>query len=314
MVDRLDGHRVADASGGSPPAGGGGARRPNGGNEMRGLRLGGGGLGGAGLAGSSMPPVLMYHSVTPYQDDPYLVTVSPARLAEQMSWLRRRRLRGVSMGTLLAARRAGRGHGLVGLTFDDGYADFLTYALPVLAAHDFTATVFPIAGLLGGQNDWDSVGPRKPLMTAQQVREAAAAGMEIGSHGLRHTFLPGTGDDELTAETAGSRALLQDASGQEVAGFCYPYGHLDGRAAAAVRAAGYAYACTIWRSPQTGPHAVPRVYVGDSDTTWRLWAKGLRHWLTWDYRGPGAARVARLAAPAGTSPDAGEPIGAHHFS
>lgn len=261
-----------------------------------------------------MPPVLMYHSVTPYTDDPYLVTVSPARFAQQLSWLRRNGLCGVSMATLLAARRAGDGRGLVGLTFDDGYADFLTYAAPVLAAHGFTATVFPIAGLLGSQNDWDTEGPRKPLMTAAQVREAATAGMEIGSHGLRHTPLPGLGDGELSAETAVSRALLQDASDQEVAGFCYPYGHLDARAADAVRAAGYAYACGIWRSPHTGQHALPRVYVGDSDTAWRLRAKAVRHWLTWDYCGPGAAWVARLAAPAGTSPDAGAPAGVRHFS
>jgi peptidoglycan/xylan/chitin deacetylase (PgdA/CDA1 family) len=256
----------------------------------------------------------MYHSVSPYEDDPYLVTVSPGRFGQQLDWLRRRGLRGVSMATLLEARRAGEGRGLVGLTFDDGYADFLRYALPVLARHGFGATLFPIAGRLGGQNDWDAAGPRKPLMTAQQVREAVAAGVEIGSHGLMHTSLPGIPDDELAAEAAQSRALLQDASGQEVAGFCYPYGHLDARVAGAVQSAGYDYACAIWRSPQAGPHAVPRVYVGDADTSWRLRAKALRHWLTWDYRGPGATRVARLAAPAGSSPEPGEPNGVHHFA
>lgn len=267
-----------------------------------------------GLGGSSMPPVLMYHSVTPYEDDPYLVTVTPARFAAQLAWLRRQGLRGVSVATLLAARRAGEGRGLIGLTFDDGYADFLAYALPVLAAYGFGATVFPIAGLLGGRNDWDAEGPRKPLLTPQQVREAAAAGIEIGSHGLRHTSLPGLPADELAAETADSRALLQDVSGQPVTGFCYPYGHLDSRAAATVRAAGYAYACAIWRSPQTGVHAIPRVYVGEADTGWRLRAKAVRHWLTWDYRGPAAARLAQAAAPAGP---AGGPAGAgavRHFS
>ena len=266
------------------------------------------------LARSRMPPVLMDHSVTPYRDDPYLVTVSPERFGQQLSWLRDRGLRGVSMGTLLAARRAGDGRGLVGLTFDDGYADFISYAMPELARYGFGATVFPIAGRLGGQNDWDERGPRKALMTARQVKDAAAAGIEIGSHGLRHTALPGVGDDELAAEVSRSRELLQDASGQDVTGFCYPYGHLDARVAGAVEAAGYEYACAIWRSPRTGPHALPRVYIGDGDVGWRLRAKALRHWLTWDYRGPGAARVARLAAPAGTSPDAGEPFGVHHFA
>ena len=56
-----------------------------------------------------MPLVLMYHSVEPYQADPYLVTVSPPRFAQQMRWLARRGLRGVSIRDLLAARAAAAG-------------------------------------------------------------------------------------------------------------------------------------------------------------------------------------------------------------
>ena len=93
-----------------------------------------------------MPLVLMYHSIEPYEADPYLVTVSPPRFAQQMRWLDRRGLRGVSIADLLAARAAGGGKGLVGLTFDDGYADFARHALPVLRQHGFGATVFVIAG------------------------------------------------------------------------------------------------------------------------------------------------------------------------
>ncbi len=141
---------------------------------------GGNGREGPARRGSgSMPAVLMYHSVTPYQDDPYLVTVSPARFEAQLRWLRRRGLRGVSVAELLAARERGSGHDLVGLTFDDGYADFVEHALPALTRHGCTATVFVIAGRLGGDNAWDAEGPRKPLMTARQVRQAADAGIEI---------------------------------------------------------------------------------------------------------------------------------------
>lgn len=71
----------------------------------------------------SMPAIAMYHSVSPYEQDPYLVTVSPARFEQQMHWLRRRGLRGVSVSELLAARERGRARRLVGLTFDDGYAE-----------------------------------------------------------------------------------------------------------------------------------------------------------------------------------------------
>lgn len=243
-------------------------------------------------AGAAMPAVLMYHSVTARHHDPYLVTVTPERFARQMSWLRRRGLRGVSVRDLLAARRNDAGSGLVGLTFDDGYADFVEHAVPVLAQHGFGATVFPVAGLLGGTNDWDAEGPRRALMTACQVRQAADAGIEIGSHGMRHVSLPTADGPTLAAETESSRAVLQAASGQEVAGFCYPYGHVDGRAAAAARAAGYDYACAIWVSRHTGPHALPRIYIGEADSSWRLWAKSARHLLRRDHAGVGAGLAA----------------------
>src|ERR1700727_1753274 len=133
-----------------------------------------------------LPLVLMYHSVEPYRADPYLVTVSPPRFEQQMGWLARRGLRGTSVRDVLAARAAGGGRGLVGLTFDDGYSDFARHALPVLQRFGFGATVFVIAGRLGGDNAWDAVGPRKPLVDARPVRDLAQAGVEIGSHGLRH--------------------------------------------------------------------------------------------------------------------------------
>ena len=228
-----------------------------------------------------MPLVLMYHSVEPSGPDPYRITVSPRRLDEQMRWLARRRLRGVSMRSLLAARAAGRDAGLVGLTFDDGYADFVTHALPVLARYAFSATVFVVAGELGGVNGWDTRGPRKALMTADDVRQVAAAGIEIGSHGLRHRALSHTDGAELAAEVVTSREVLADVIGPRVTGFCYPYGDLSLQAEQAVREAGYDYACATWGSAARDRHALPRTYIGSRDTALRMRAKRYRHRLTW---------------------------------
>ena len=236
-----------------------------------------------GRRGAAMPMVLMYHSVSPYEQDPYRITVSPARFERQLRWLCRRGLRGVSMGALVSAWRSGQARGLVGLTFDDGYADFAEHALPVLARYGFGATAFPVAGLLGGYNDWDPEGPRKPLMTAAQVRQVAEEGIEIGSHGLRHIPLPGTPTAALAAEAAESRAILQAASGQEVAGFCYPWGYLDAATVGAVQAAGYSYGCAIWRTPEAGLFALTRAYIDDDDTCVHLVAKEIKHLLTWGH-------------------------------
>ena len=244
----------------------------------------------AGHGAGGMPLVLMYHSVSPYEHDPYLITVTPARFEQQMRWLRRLGLTGVSVRSLLEARRRGNGRRLVGLTFDDGYADFAEYALPVLSRHGFTATLFVVAGRLGGDNAWDPEGPRKPLFTADQVQRMADAGMEIGSHGLRHVSLPDVGDAELAAETVTSRDILRRVSGQDVPGFCYPSGHVERRVIEAVKDAGYDYACAVQPAAHAGRHALPRTYIGDADSPPRLVAKRLRHWLTWSYRGPGSKR------------------------
>lgn len=233
---------------------------------------------GAELA--TIPPVLMYHSVSPYDEDPHEVTITPQRLERHMRWLRDRRLRGVSVAELLSARADGRGRGLVGLTFDDGYQDFLTYAMPVLERCGFTATVFVIAGRLGGQDEWNRPAPEKTLMTADEVRQVANSGMEIASHGLEHVSLPELDDTQLNAETVSSRAILQEVTGQQVRGFCYPWGHLDTRVVKAVRAADYDYACANWPSPTIGRHAIPRTYVHDRDTSWRLDAKRIRAGVT----------------------------------
>jgi peptidoglycan/xylan/chitin deacetylase (PgdA/CDA1 family) len=229
---------------------------------------------------ATLPLVLMYHSVSPYDEDPYHVTITPQRFEQHMRWLRRRGLSGVSTGELLGAAAEGRARGLVGLTFDDGYQNFVTYALSVLQRYGFNATAFVLAERLGGHNVWCPLKPDQPLLTADQVRQMAQNGIEIGSHGLEHVSLPEADDTRLRAETVRSRAILQELLGQEIRGFCYPYGHVDGRVVEAVRAAGYDYACAVRPSSAIGRHAIPRTYVHDRDSSWRLDAKRIVSNLT----------------------------------
>ncbi|MEU2059433.1 polysaccharide deacetylase family protein [Streptomyces sp. NPDC013455] len=231
------------------------------------------------LAPGPVPWIAMYHSVGDCSDDPYRITVTRDRLERQLGWLRRRGLRGVSVAELLAALARGEGRGLVGLTFDDGYADFLDNALPALARWECTATLFVLPGRLGGDNAWDPLGPRKPLLTPDGIRRAAAAGVEIGSHGLTHIDLTKAGDRLLKSETVESRRVLEEVTGAPVSGFCYPYGTVDERVMTAVREAGYGYACAIDPGELNGPHVLPRVHIGQDDTAVRLFLKHRLHRL-----------------------------------
>lgn len=222
-----------------------------------------------------VPMILMYHGVAEVAEDPDLLCVSPSRFAEQMAWLQRRGLRGVGIGTLVDAMRAGRQRGLVGLTFDDGYLSVLEAALPELKRRGFGATAYIISDRLGGTNEWDE-GPSWPLMTIDQVRELAAAGIEIGSHAATHMRLAGVSPEQLTAEVTGSRTSLAAFLGTEIRGFAYPYGSMDAAARRAVRDAGYGYACAVEASTtEIGLMALPRMYVGQQDDAVRMTAKRL---------------------------------------
>lgn len=220
-----------------------------------------------------VPMILMYHGVADVAEDPNQLCVTPSRFAAQMAALQRLGLRGVAIGTLVDAMRAGRQRGLVGITFDDGYVNVLEAALPELKCRGFTASVFIISGRLGGTNDWDD-GPSWPLLSASQVGELAAAGMEIGSHSTTHLRLAGLPASQLEAEVGGSRSSLGALVGAPVRGFAYPYGSMDAAARRAVRDAGYDYACAV-QTPMAalGIMALPRIYVGQQDGAARMTAK-----------------------------------------
>lgn len=230
-----------------------------------------------------VPFILMYHGVARVAEDPNKLCVSPSRFAEQMAWLERRGLRGVGIGALVDAMRAGRHAGMVGITFDDGYVNVLDAALPELQRRGFGATAFIISGRLGGTNEWDE-GPAWPLMSAEQVGKLAAAGIEIGSHSASHVRLAGLGPDQLAAEVVASRPALAALTGTEIRGFAYPCGSMDAAARQAVRDAGYDYACAVEaRVADIGLMALPRIYVGQQDSAARMAVKRrvYRNYIAW---------------------------------
>jgi peptidoglycan/xylan/chitin deacetylase (PgdA/CDA1 family) len=139
------------------------------------------------------------------------------------------------------------------ITFDDGYVNFLTNALPVLRSHRFVATVFLVANQLGGTNAWDVVkgDVSEPLMNAAQIQQAREAGIEFGSHTLDHADLQAVSPEEAWRQIEGSKRKLEETLDCEVDAFCYPYGRKTPDVCEMVRRAGYRVACSTEKGLNT---------------------------------------------------------------
>jgi peptidoglycan/xylan/chitin deacetylase (PgdA/CDA1 family) len=227
---------------------------------------------------SNWPLIIMYHSISHHPKDRNEMCTSPERFEAQMLWLKQHNRRGVSMRELYLAMRAGDNtRGLVGLTFDDGYEDFLHTAVPTLHTFGFSATVFAVAGMLGKENKWEHAyepSHRMNLLTGQGLRAVAEMGMEVGSHGMTHTKLSGLESKVLNHEIGDSRRILSEVLGEPVEGFCYPYGGLDSAAIRAVQQAGYSYACGLRKEPvKFGVYNLPRMPMSEKDHFLRFMAK-----------------------------------------
>ncbi|HEX42766.1 MAG TPA: FkbM family methyltransferase [Phycisphaerales bacterium] len=105
------------------------------------------------------PLILLYHRVADDPVDAQLLAVSPenfdAHMAELAAYLRV-----VPLPTLVEEIRHGQYMpDTVAVTFDDGYADNLTKALPILKAHNIPATVFVTSRMVGSDREfwWDAL-------------------------------------------------------------------------------------------------------------------------------------------------------------
>jgi peptidoglycan/xylan/chitin deacetylase (PgdA/CDA1 family) len=219
--------------------------------------------------------ILMYHQVG---DFPAMATHRATycdyrRFGRQMSYLK---LAGYHVLSLDDALKCLQGDTpipprAVVLTFDDAYENFYEYAFPELQKHGFPATVYAISSMLGKTASWLAADGHAtpPLMSASRLRELRCAGIAIGSHSVTHVRLAEQSAERIREEVTASKRVLEDALGERVDHFCYPYGSHDIRAVEAVADAGYLSATTCERASVTladDPLTLPRKAVAWGDS------------------------------------------------
>ncbi|MFD9940592.1 polysaccharide deacetylase family protein [Nonomuraea sp. NPDC059023] len=211
-------------------------------------------------------PILMYHSVT---DRPNEATrplaVRPGDFAEQVAYLADGGYTPMTFADLVAALNHNQvPQKAVVITFDDGYADFHSHALPVLERRRMPATIFVTSGWLADAGKDAAGRPLDDMLTWGQAREAAASGIEIGGHSHSHPQLDQLADAELRQELRRNKGLLEDKVGTPVVTMAYPYGYSSARVRREVRKAGYFAACAVSNAIAADRHdvlAVPRLTV-----------------------------------------------------
>lgn len=206
-------------------------------------------------------PTLMYHYVRIVDEysDPlgFNLSVTPQHLEEQLDWIAQRGYTTVTMNTLVRCLNGGSVEQPcpaqpVALTFDDGYEDAFTAALPALQRRGMIATFYIVGNFVGqpGYMNWE------------QIRALQSAGMEIGSHSMSHPDLTTLDWGTARAEVFDSKALIEANIGQTVNSFCYPSGRFNDSIAALVQEAGYTNATTTMNElPQSNLMLLPRLRV-----------------------------------------------------
>lgn len=229
----------------------------------------------AWLAGLCRPGVriLMYHRVDALSEFDQL-TVSPDVFQQQMALLSRL-YRVVPLTQALAELESGRVvRNTVVITFDDGYLDNLTLALPILEQFSLPATVFITSDFAAGslQHPRYSNTPNAARlhMNWDEVKQwLRFPSNEIGAHSCSHPYLQRLSDAQCRAEISNCQDDIVKAGVPHNGIFCYPSGDVSEREANLVASSGYTAAVTVAPGvnyPSTNRFWLHRTEVTDKDS------------------------------------------------
>jgi peptidoglycan/xylan/chitin deacetylase (PgdA/CDA1 family) len=251
-------------------------------------------------AGRAPVVVLFYHRIADDRANGW--TCSFKTFARQVRWLKQH-FDLVSLEEAQQRLRSGHnGRLAVSLTFDDGYAENCRQALPLLIEERVPCTYFVCTQhILDGLPFPHDVARGKPLPpnTIDELRELAAAGIEIGAHTRTHCNLGAIDDPTvLDDEVVAAAAELAAALGRRVRYFAFPYGqyiHLNQRVFDRASEAGYEAICSAYGGynfPGDDAFHLQRIHADDDMLRFK-------NWLTVDPRKLGVRRYAVRAERSG---------------
>lgn len=232
------------------------------------------------------PRILMYHMVRDSIPGKKFnsLRVSPENFAKQIHYLYETGWHSYTMSEANLMKNELPQKSVV-ITFDDGYQDNLTNALPVLKKYGFKATIY----LVNDRHDRDWSGYRKaknegaglkdePKLSDKEVRELLDSGLiEIGGHTLTHANLNDVDKAESYKEICHSREKIEAEFQTDCHSFAYPFGLYDSKDEKNVAACGYTTAVTtevgIADLNKCDSFKIPRVTISGKDNFFAFWLK-----------------------------------------
>ncbi len=206
-------------------------------------------------------PILLYHYVSVANKDDVQrngLSTPPGVLDQQLALLSTNGFTTISLDEMAAAfsGQITMPQKPVILSFDDGYADFYTNAVPLLRKYNMKAMAFIPTGLIGGGS----------YMTWGQIEELSkSANVTFGAHTIHHVFLPKSLPSVSTTEILESKDILEKHVGYRVNWFAYPYGAFNEQVVSEVKSAGFIGSVTtlpgVWQY-QSRFFYVPRYRAG----------------------------------------------------
>ena len=192
----------------------------------------------------------MYHSISSSASKEFRpFAVSSEHFEEHISFIQESGYRCWTVSGLLDALKSDPevAQDAVVITFDDGFEDFYSAALPVLMRHGATATLYGVTGAIGGTSTWllNSGEDSRRMLDWRQIKEICDLGIEIGAHTITHPQLDCIPASRAKEEITGSKHALEDKLGIAVRSFAYPYGFYNKAVRSLVKEAGYDSACAV---------------------------------------------------------------------
>ncbi len=207
-------------------------------------------------------PILMYHYISPLPLDADSIrrglTVEPHIFEAQLQYLRDNGYTTIMLADIYHALTVGQPlpEKPIVLTFDDGYVDAYTDALPLLQQYGFVGEFFVLATPAHYE--------APAYMSWAQVQLLSDAGMSLQGHGRDHYDLRNRSYEFLVYQILGIKEAVEAHTERPVTFFCYPAGRYDTDTLAVVESAGYWGAVTTeWGATQRldNRYTWPRIRV-----------------------------------------------------